>query len=109
MSAITLSVEIPKDRHLVLDLPANIPIGIAQIIIQPVTVSTSLETPDVLISNPARESIRARMLAAGILSTAHHNLAVTKELAPEERERIWKLFSQGRPSKELINEDRGAY
>jgi len=104
MNAVTLSVEIPANHHLELDLPPELPVGTAQITIHP-----QLLSDESMATNAAREVIRAKMLAAGILSTVHRAPEGAHSLPPEERERIWKLFSQGRPSDELINEDRGKY
>ena len=53
MDAIRLTVEIPKDRHLVLDLPANTPNGQAEVIIVPHSEESQR------IINPAREAARS--------------------------------------------------
>jgi hypothetical protein len=102
MDAIVLSVEIGEDRHLVIDLPPEMPIGTAQITIRP-------QEPQQITSvvNPAREAARAKMLAAGILSTAHQAPEGTIELTPEARERVWDQFSGDQSIDDLINEDRG--
>lgn len=104
MNAITLSVEIKEDHRLVIDLPADTPVGTAQVTIYPHGTPESNPT-----TNPARERARAILLAAGVLSTAHFPPEDARPLSPEERERFRALFSQGRPSDELINEDRGLY
>lgn len=103
MDAIRLSVEIGEDRRLIIDLPADTPIGQAELIIQP---HEKLDDP---ASNPAREAARAKLMAAGALSTTHRAPEGAQSLSAEERERVWQLFSQGRSSDEIINEDRGTY
>ncbi len=112
MDAITLSVQIPKDRHLVLDLPADTPIGEAEVIIKPhsQTPEVSTEAPrDVSHTNPAREAARAKLLAAGKLVEGDHAPEGTVALTPEERMRTGTLPPGARPSEELIDEDRGLY
>ena len=104
MDAITLSVEIKEDHRLVIELPEDTPIGTAQVTIYPQGT-----LPSAPIFNPAREAARAKLLAAGALSTGHRAPEGTTELTPEERERIWSQFAGERSLDDLINEDRGAY
>jgi hypothetical protein len=103
MDAIRLSVDIGEDRRLVIDLPADTPIGQAELIIKP------YEEPKIQTTNPAREVARAKLAAAGALSTTHHVTEDAPMLTPKEQQRVWEQFSQGRTSDEIINEERGSY
>ena len=103
MDAIMLSVEIGEDRRLIIDLPADTPVGQADLIIKPhgETVAQS--------NNPAREAIRAKLLAAGKLVTDIHAPEGTVLLTLAERQRIGQLTPGARSSEQLIDEDRGLY
>src|SRR5205823_6340612 len=103
MDTIRLSVEIGADRRLVIDLPPDTLIGQAELIIKP----HAENQPEVIY--PARETARAILSAAGALSAAHRAPEGALPLSPAERQRVWQLFSQGRSSDEIINEDRGTY
>jgi hypothetical protein len=103
MDPITLSVEIPPDRHLVLDLPADTPVGRAAVIIKPQSA-----LPEVPI-NPAREAARSKLLAAGSLVTDIHAPVGAVALSNEELEQIGQLASGARSSEELLDEERGKY
>lgn len=101
MATITLSAVVGEDRRLVIDLPADTPVGQVELTIRPLN-----ETPP---ENPAREAARAKLLAAGFLVTSIHAPEGVVPLTPEERMRIGKLPPGARPSDELISEDRGEY
>jgi len=100
MDAITLDAVVGEDRRLVVELPANVPVGPVKLVIQPVEQAAG-EPPLTL------ETARARLAAAGRLSTSHHPPAGTVPLSAEERERLSKLFAGPRSVLDLINEDRG--
>ena len=104
MDVITLSVEIPEDRHLILDLPASTPVGTAQITIQPQVLT--VESP---VSNPAREAARTKLLAAGKLVTTIHAPRGAVALSNEELAKLGQLPPGAQTSEDLINEDRGEY
>jgi len=101
MHTITLSVEIPPDHHLELDLPPDLPTGAARITIQPQSA------PYEVVTNPAREAARAKLLAAGKLVTNIHPPPGTRPLTLAERQRLGQLPPGSRPSEELVNDDRG--
>ncbi|MCC7452193.1 MAG: hypothetical protein IT324_32635 [Anaerolineae bacterium] len=66
MDAVKLTVTVNEDRRVVIDLPADMPTGPAEIIVR------SLEQPaeqsqSNIPQNPAREAARAKLLAAGFL------------------------------------------
>ena len=102
MTVITLSVKIPPDHHLELDLPPELPAGMAQITIQ--SASSALE-----VTNPSREDARAKLLAAGLLSTTHLAPKDAFRVSDEELHRLGTL-PPGVPSlDDLIDQDRGPY
>src|SRR5258706_11023230 len=105
MDAIRIPVVVGEDRRLVIDLPADMPLGPAELVIRP------LEQPQSSgeAQNPAREAARARLLAAGAPAT---DLGIPDDItpsSPEERKRLSELFSDSRATLDLINEDRGEY
>ena len=107
MDAIILSVEIKEDRHLVIDLPADIPTGTAEITIQHVErANPETQTEPI---NPARERARARLQAAGILSTAHVAPKDAVRVSDAELQQFGTLAPGSPTLDDLINEDRGSY
>lgn len=106
MVAVRVSAVVGEDRRLVIELPEEIPVGPVELIIQ-ASESVS-ESGEKLPLNPLREAIRAKMLAAGILGTAH--MPPSDIVAPTEAEAMaaGELAPGARPSHELIAEDRAA-
>ena len=98
MDIITLSVQIPADHHLVLDLPVDTPVGQAELIIKPHS--------DQPLPNPAREAARAKLLAAGKLLTGQVAPEGAIRSSKNEHQRLIALFGQGPSSDMLIDEDR---
>jgi hypothetical protein len=103
MSAIRIQTMIGEDRRLVIDLPADTPVGPAELVIHPTAAEPSEQKP------LTREEARAKLLAAGKLATWMRAPEGAVLLTPEERMRIGKLPPDARPSEELIDEDRGEY
>lgn len=102
MDAITLSVEIPVDHHLVLDLPPEVPVGRATLVIE------SLVEPPAAVRQPlTREEARRRLRAAGLLLTERVAPEGAVESDEAEHQRLTALFGQGPSLEELIDEDRG--
>ncbi len=106
VDAIALSVEIPEDRHLVIDLPMDVPAGAAKIIIQPQEVEVVTDGKPV---NTAREIARAKLLAAGALVTDYHAPPDTVPLSNEELEQLGQMPPGARSSESIIDEERGLY
>ncbi len=100
---IVLSAVIGEDRKLVIELPPDAPTGPVELTVR----STRAEYKPPY--NLAREAARAKLLAAGALSTAHEAPAGAVAMTVEERIRIGTLPPGARSSDELINEDRGEY
>lgn len=103
MDAITLSVEIPESRRLVIELPPDIPSGAAEIVIKPQGVAATQTVYS------ARENARAKLLAGGALNISHHAPDDAVALSNEELERLGVLAPGARSSDEIIDEERGAY
>lgn len=105
MDAITVSAVVGEDRRLIIDLPADTPVGPVDVVIKP-HVSLQAE-----VVNPAREAARARLRAAGLLATAA-DLGIPDDLeyiSDEELDELGRMAPGARPSEELIDEDRGEY
>jgi hypothetical protein len=105
MDAITVSAVVGEDRRLVIDLPADTPVGPVDVVIKPHV------SPEADVTNPAREAARAKLLAAGKLATAAR-LGIPDDLeylSDDELEELGRMPPGARPSEELINEDRGEY
>lgn len=100
MTDIWLSGVITEDHKLIVNVPVDVPPGRVDVRIQ------STPVDEVLPANPARESARARLAAAGVLSTAIR-LPLGTILPTEEEVRAAGILPPGaRPSEDLINEDR---
>ena len=110
MDAVRLTVTVNEDRRVVIDLPADMPTGPAEIVVR--SLEQPAEKPQANIPhNPAREAARAKLLAAGVLVTPD-KLGIPDDIEPisdEELDRLGRLLAQGRSTLDLINEDRGAY
>lgn len=100
MVTIHLSAIVDKNGQLTVKVPDNIPPGPINIIIQ------SPETSEGVLNNPARETARAKLAAAGLLSSAHRLAPNTRIPTDSEVDAAGKLPSNARPSEDLINEDR---
>src|SRR5260370_6146382 len=98
MNTVTLLVEIPADHHLVLDLPAELPVGQAEVTIKP--QSAAYQPP----LNPAREAARTKLLAAGKLVTDIRAPEGIVPLSPEELLRIGTLPPAPPSSHALLDE-----
>ena len=103
MEAITIPVVVGADRRLVLDLPPSTPIGPADVVILP-RMNAADER-----ATPARDAARAKLLTAGFLATDIHAPDGTAALSDEDLARLGHLPTGARPSKDLIDEDRGIY
>src|SRR4051812_46956890 len=105
MDAIKIPVVIGEDRRLVIELPADVPVGPAELVIRSLEPERRVDAP----MNPAREAARAKLLAAGALAT---DLGIPEDIKPlsdQELERLGRLLSRGRSTLDMINEDRGTY
>jgi hypothetical protein len=103
MDAITLSVEIPEDRRLVIELPQDTPTGTAEIVIKPQGISDNESV------STAREIARAKLLAGGALNTSHRAAEGAVALSNEELERLGQLAPGARSSEDILDEERGVH
>lgn len=107
VAAIKLHVTVGEDRRLVIELPPDAPTGEVEVTIQ----AAQPETPSTLTPypNPAREAARAKLLAAGALSTAWKAPEGARELTWEEILEIGKLPPGAKSNLDIVNEIRGDY
>jgi hypothetical protein len=103
MDSVMIPVEVGEDRRLVIDVPPEVPIGPADVVIVPRPHGQKATT------NPAREAARAKLRAAGFLSTSIQAPENAVALSDEDLLRRGRLAPGARPSEELIDEDRGLY
>ncbi len=99
MDAVFLNAVVGEDGHLIVDTVVDLPAGPVQVMVTP-------DTPVL-----TREIARARLLAGGLLAT---DLGIPddlelEEVSEEELEELSHLIPPGRPSDELIDEDRGTH
>jgi len=98
MDAITLSVEIKEDRQITIQLPPEVPLGTATLVLLPRTDESSS------IMNPAREAARAKLLTAGFLKIP----SIPSDVEELSDDQLPLALPPGSPSlDEMIDEDRG--
>jgi hypothetical protein len=103
MESLTIRVVVGADRRLVIDLPASTPLGPAEVVVRPYPDGSGES------ERSARERARAKLLAAGFLTTDIHAPQGAIPLSSEEIAQLGRLPSGARPSEDLIDEDRGSY
>ena len=108
-SPITIETVITEDRKLTINLPPDIPIGQVEVevIVRPVTYideDTTLAT-----WRAEYERLRAKLAAAGALSTIWKAPEGAVELTEEELWELGQRSAGGPSSDQLIREDRGEY
>jgi hypothetical protein len=106
---ITIETVIHEDRKLTIDLPPDVPIGQVEVevIVRPVT---HVDEETALAAWRAEyERLRAKLAAAGALSTIWKAPEGAVELSEEERIRIGTMPPGAPPSEQLVREDRGEY
>ena len=91
---------VDEDRHLELDLPADVPVGPVELTIRPLT------TPDAVAHDLTREEARSRLQGADMLSRARYAPPDAANLSVGERERLGRLFAAEQSISALIDEDR---
>jgi hypothetical protein len=110
MDAIKLTVWVGEDKKLVIDLPEEIPVGQADIVITPREEAKSAYSPNYPLAwATRREEFRKKLAEAGALSTAHTAPPDTMPLSPQELLGAGTLPPGARPTDELVDEDRGPH
>jgi hypothetical protein len=110
MDAIKLSVWVGEDKKLIIDLPAEVPVGQVDIVVIPREEAKSAYSPDYSQAWVAkREEFRKKLAEAGLLSTAHTAPPDTIPLSPKELLDAGTLPPGARPTDELVDEDRGPH
>ncbi|MBI1255908.1 MAG: hypothetical protein GC204_00410 [Chloroflexi bacterium] len=100
-TAVRLSAIVTEDHELTVKVPGEIPPGRVELLIQ-----HSVDPIPSASINPARDAARAKLAAAGLLSSAHHLPSGTRIPSEAEVRSAGALPSGARPSEELIHEDR---
>ncbi len=100
MVAVRLSAVVTEDRELIVQVPNEIPAGPVELLIQ---TSQPLSP---FIDNPARETARAKLAAAGLLSNIHRLPLGTRIPTDDEVREAGILPPGARPSEDLIKDDR---
>jgi hypothetical protein len=100
MVEIRLSAVVDEDHQLTVKVPEDIPTGPVELLIQVPESGTSA------VINPAREAAKAKLAAAGLLSTAHNPRPGIRIPTEEEVLAAGILPLGARPSEDLIDEDR---
>lgn len=96
---VRLSTVIGEDRKLVIELPADVPTGPAQI---DLVVHAGSDTQELTL-----EEARERMRAAGRLSTVWKPPEGAVILSDEELWALGEMPPDAPPSEQLVREDRG--
>jgi hypothetical protein len=95
MVTLKIAVMVGEDRRLIINLPDNMPVGPAELTIQPTEFSDL--------------SARGILMNAGALVTDFVIPDDIEYVSDEELEEIGQMPPGTRPSEALIDEDRGAY
>lgn len=104
-----ISTVIGNDHRLVLDLPPDTPTGPVEIrlVVSPAEAEPVVDEAEAIEKwRQERERIRAKLAAAGALSTAHYVLDEDIEISEEEILRAGILLPGARSSEEILNELR---
>jgi len=103
---IVINAVVGEDRRLIIDLPPDTPIGNVMVMVSSTESVTPSEASVDVVVNPERERLRAILLAAGKLGTAHY---VEHVIYPKDEE--WMNAGRMPPgtpsSEETLRELRG--
>ncbi len=98
MDGMTITVTVPPDRRLVLDLPEDLPVGaMLQVVIRQMQGVS-----------PVLESARALLAAAGKLADLGIADGDVEDVGDDELEQLGRLAPGARSSGDLLDEERGA-
>ena len=103
---IVVNAVVGDDHRLVVDLPPDGPTGSVMVMIAPTESTTPTEESTTAPINSERERLRAILLAAGKLGTAHMPEPGTIRPSEEEIRKAGILPPGARPSEEIIRELR---
>jgi len=103
MTEVTLNGLLDSDRHLVVSVPDDVPVGPVEVIIRPLIGRAN--------SGAAltRETAREKLRAAGLLSETASVPPDARALTPGERDLLGRKLIGQKTSDQLIDEDRGVY
>jgi hypothetical protein len=121
MESITLTATIREDRTLVLQLPADVPTGEVEIVIQRHTIHRLPSSAESVSNELTREEARRRLKAAGLLAEIEIpsdalelteleeeilSLRAARYVSESERARLRHVMDGQKPISEAIIEDR---
>lgn len=101
MHSIIVTTILDQNRHIELDLPAEIPTGPVEITIR-LTNSSPIDVPDL-----PRDSARERLHQHGLLSTARYAPLEAVALSTQQRAELGRGKHAPQSLAESIDEDRG--
>ena len=100
----TLDVTVGEDRNLIIHLPDNMPVGRVEVTIRSIEGQSEVKQP------LTRDVARAKLLAAGRLSTAWGDKIDIR--APMTEAEVWALgqtVQNARTAQDYIDDERGRY
>ncbi len=96
---IVINAVVGEDHRLIIDLPPDGPTGNVMVMVAPTEAAAPVQASPDLVVNPERERLRAILLAAGKLGTAH--MPPPDMVFPTEEEiRQAVIMPPGTPSSE---------
>ena len=98
MDGMTITVTVPPDRRLVIDLPDNVPVG--------ATLQVVIRLPQGV--SPALESACALLAGAGKLADLGITDDEVEDIGDDELEQLGRLAPGAPSSGDLLDEERGA-
>ena len=104
---ITIAGVIDESRKLIIDLPLDTPMGQVEVIVRPIPPVD--EAVGTAAWRAEYERLRAKLAAAGALSTIWQAPDDAVELSEEELWELGKMPSDAPSSEQLVREDRGEY
>ena len=108
-SPITIAAVIDENRKLIIDLPPDVPTGNVEIelIVRPIAQVD--ETAALAAWQAEYNRLRAKLVAAGALSTIWKAPEGAVELSEEALWELGQIPSDAPSSEQLVREDRGDY
>jgi len=103
---IVIHAVVSEDHRLIIDLPPDGPTGNVIVMVASTEVTAPPQESSDMVVNPERERLRAILLAAGKLGTAHMPPPGTIRPSEEAIRQAGILPAGARPSEEIIRELR---
>lgn len=107
MTAIKVLKVVNQDRTVLVELPDDTPLGLAEISISVKPVDQDLQATAEALSE--RETIRAKLRAAHFLVEIQEPSDEVPVIEDADLPELGRLPPDARPTEELIDEDRGSF